>query len=211
MSRNWGKNNVVTKEQLVKEYGVINVTPWGWTTSNGVFHEPTVSPQLYKEKITYVVCQACLYGGKSEIDGTYKYLRIPFSKMVYAWFNGATTGDKVIDHINQNPLDCRPENLREVDEYWNLTKNSRVWCWPQSHLLFTESRRERKISYKKLVFMVNKWILECNDFYEKCLANPELFKLPEAKERLLPKLLTIDVPNLLDNDLITEEIETFPV
>ena len=76
---------------------------------------------------------------------------MPYGKLVYAWFNGETHADMVVDHINQNPLDCRPENLREVSNEWNTHKNKRNWKWPQTKQFKTES-------HEFLVKAMNIWI-----------------------------------------------------
>lgn len=182
MSRTWNKNTIITKEQLAKEFKITDVTPFGWTTADGKFHEPTVSPQYRKDGCTvgYVVCQACLYGGTPE-KGKPKYLKAPFSKIVYAWYYGKTSTDKVIDHINQNTLDCRPENLREVAEFWNLSKNNRVWNWPQTDLWKAKVRKQKGVTFEQLVKALGEWIKEAQEFYEKAQSENNLFSSDEAK------------------------------
>lgn len=178
MSRTWNKNTIITREQLIEKYNIADVDQYGWTTKDGKHREPTVSAQFRKDgKIGYVVCQVSLYGGKSE-----NYLRLPFSKMVYAWHHGQTSVDKVIDHINQNPLDCRIENLREVDEFWNTSKNARVWNWPQSKYFVAKERKAAGITYPHLVKAMNEWIKEAQEFYEKAISGENnLFSSDEAK------------------------------
>ena len=184
MSRTWNKNTIITRKQLIEEFNITEVTPFGWTTADGKYHEPTVSPQYRKDKQTvgYVVCQACLYGGTPE-KGKPKYLKAPFSKIVYAWFNEETSSDKVIDHINQNTLDCRPENLREVPEFWNLSKNNRVWNWPQTEMWKAKVRKQKGITFEQLVKALGEWIKEAQEFYEKATSGGEnnLFSSDEAK------------------------------
>ena len=161
----------------MEEYGIVEVKQYGWITENGKYHEPTVSAQFNKDKtlVTYVVCQCSLYSKKTK-----KYLRLPFSKLVYAWFNNSTSSNKVIDHINQNTLDCRPENLREVDEFWNLSKNYRVWNWPQTELWSAKVRRKKGITYERLVQALDEWIEESVKFYEKMKSGNNLFSQDEA-------------------------------
>lgn len=176
MSRKWNSNAIITKEQLMEEFNILEVKQYGWVTKDGVYREPTVSPQYRKDKRTvgYVVCQCSLYSKKTK-----RYLRLPFSKLVYAWYNGETSQNKVIDHINQNPLDCRPENLREVPEFWNLSKNQRVWNWPQTDLWSAKVRKQRGVTYEQLIEALGEWIEESIKFYEKVQSGNNLFSQDE--------------------------------
>lgn len=181
MSRKWNKNTVITREILEKEFNIVHVDAFGWITTDGNVHEPTPSPQYRKDKqiVSYVVCQVCLYGGSPE-KGKPKYLRAPFSKIVYAWYNGTTHSDKVIDHINQNPLDCRPENLREVEEFWNVSKNVRLWNWPQTKYWSAKERKKAGITFEQMVNALNDWIAESQKFLELAKENNNLFSSNRA-------------------------------
>ena len=46
----------------------------------------------------------------------------PLSRVIYAWFKGPIGAKEVIDHIDNNPFNNRPENLQKLNVGENLAK-----------------------------------------------------------------------------------------
>ena len=65
-------------------------------------------PDLYYEKITY------------SLNG--KAINIPLSRFIYAWFNGDIPDGYVVDHVNGDSFDNRPENLQLLTVGDNLKR-----------------------------------------------------------------------------------------
>ena len=65
-------------------------------------------PDLYYDKITY------------SLNG--KAINIPLSRFIYVWFNGDIPDGYVVDHINGDSFDNRPENLQLLTVGDNLKR-----------------------------------------------------------------------------------------
>lgn len=146
----------ITKQQLIEIYGIHDVTDTGIKRIN----------KKGKEK----QLKTCI-GLQINKNGSFKYIHTQFhinpvlpdntplntnlAKLIYIWHYGEIPAGLVIDHINQNPLDCRIENLRLVSEEENL-KNKRFWRYPPN----TEENRKifKTKSIVDLREMMNKWI-----------------------------------------------------
>lgn len=92
-----------------------------------------------------------------------KYLKITFStpegvksitlsRFIYVWFKGDIEAGEVIDHINNDPYDNRPENLQKLSVGENLAKR------------FIDNANSAKNQYT-------------TKFYKKQKENPELYKM----------------------------------
>ena len=65
-------------------------------------------PDLYYHKITYSFNR--------------KVINIPLSRFIYAWFKGDIPDGYIINHINGNSFDNRPENLQLLTVGDNLKR-----------------------------------------------------------------------------------------
>ena len=54
--------------------------------------------------------------------GNYHQYSFPLQRVIYAWNAGVAHADMVIDHINNDPLDNRFENLQEITQTKNLQR-----------------------------------------------------------------------------------------
>ena len=63
---------------------------------------------MYYHKITY------------SLNG--KAINIPLSRFIYVWFNGDIPDGYIIDHINGDSFDNRPENLQLLTVGDNLKR-----------------------------------------------------------------------------------------
>ena len=74
-------------------------------------------PDKYYHKITYSFNR--------------KVVNIPLSRFIYAWFKGDIPDGYVVDHINNDSFDNRPENLQLLTVGDNLKKrfedNEEAW------------------------------------------------------------------------------------
>ena len=74
-------------------------------------------PDKYYHKITYSFNR--------------KTFNIPLSRFIYVWFNGDIPDGFVVDHINNDSFDNRPENLQLLTVGDNLKKrfedNEEAW------------------------------------------------------------------------------------
>ena len=82
--RRWRKNN--SKEKFDTEISI--------TLARG---KHKYRPDKYYDKITYSFNR--------------KTFNIPLSRFIYVWFNGDIPDGYIINHINGNSFDNRPENL----------------------------------------------------------------------------------------------------
>ena len=102
--RRWRKNN--SKEMFDTEIKV--------TLARG---KHKYRPDKYYHKITYSFNR--------------KVINIPLSRLIYVWFKGDIPDGYVVDHINNNSFDNRPENLRLLTVGDNLKKrfedNEEAW------------------------------------------------------------------------------------
>ena len=65
-------------------------------------------PDKYYHKITYSFNR--------------KAINIPLSRFIYVWFNGDIPDGYIVDHINGDSFDNRPENLQLITVGDNLKK-----------------------------------------------------------------------------------------
>ena len=102
--RRWRKNN--SKEKVDTEIKV--------TLACG---KHKYRPNKYYHKITYSFNR--------------KVINIPLSRFIYVWFNGDIPDGFVVDHINNDSFDNRPENLQLLTVGDNLKKrfedNEEAW------------------------------------------------------------------------------------
>lgn len=126
----------LTKEDLINRYGITNVSKDGkvygyakgmlrefpqpiTTTNNGKKHYKIV--QVY-DRIDHVkVPRTDSRTGKPSY--TYKSRTLGVHRVVAAWFYGEVPAGKVVDHINNDPLDNRLENLQIITQGENLAKD----------------------------------------------------------------------------------------
>ena len=93
--RRWRKNN--SKEKIDTEIKV--------TLACG---KHKYRPDKYYHKITYSLNR--------------KVINIPLSRLIYVWFKGDIPDGYVVDHINNDSFDNRPENLQLLTVGDNLKK-----------------------------------------------------------------------------------------
>ena len=93
--RRWRKNN--SKEKFDTEISV--------TLARG---KHKYRPDKYYHKITYSFNR--------------KVINIPLSRLIYVWFIGDIPDGYVVDHINNDSFDNRPENLQLLTVGDNLKK-----------------------------------------------------------------------------------------
>ena len=93
--RRWRKNN--SKEKTDTEISI--------TLARG---KHKYRPDKYYYKITYSFNR--------------KVINIPLSRLIYVWFKGDIPDGYVVDHINNNSFDNRPENLQLLTVGDNLKK-----------------------------------------------------------------------------------------
>ena len=93
--RRWRKNN--SKEKIDTEIKI--------TLACG---KHKYRPNKYYHKITYSFNR--------------KVINIPLSRLIYVWFKGDIPDGYVVDHINNNSFDNRPENLQLLTVGDNLKK-----------------------------------------------------------------------------------------
>ena len=93
--RRWRKNN--SKEKFDTEISV--------TLVRG---KHKYRPDKYYHKITYSFNR--------------KVINIPLSRLIYVWFIGDIPDGYVVDHINNDSFDNRPENLQLLTVGDNLKK-----------------------------------------------------------------------------------------
>ena len=102
--RRWRKNN--SKEKFDTEISV--------TLARG---KHKYRPDKYYHKITYSFNR--------------KIINIPLSRLIYVWFIGDIPDGYVVDHINNDSFDNRPENLQLLTVGDNLKKrfedNEEAW------------------------------------------------------------------------------------
>ena len=102
--RRWRKNN--SKEKFDTEISV--------TLARG---KHKYRPDKYYHKITYSFNR--------------KVINIPLSRLIYVWFIGDIPDGYVVDHINNDSFDNRPENLQLLTVGDNLKKrfedNEEAW------------------------------------------------------------------------------------
>ena len=102
--RRWRKNN--SKEKIDTEIKV--------TLACG---KHKYRPNKYYHKITYSFNR--------------KAINIPLSRFIYVWFKGDIPDGYVVDHINNDSFDNRPENLQLLTVGDNLKKrfedNEEAW------------------------------------------------------------------------------------
>ena len=102
--RRWRKNN--SKEKIDTEIKV--------TLACG---KHKYRPDKYYHKITYSFNR--------------KAINIPLSRFIYVWFKGDIPDGYVVDHINNDSFDNRPENLQLLTVGDNLKKrfedNEEAW------------------------------------------------------------------------------------
>ena len=102
--RHWRKNN--SKEKIDTE---INITL--------ACGKHKYRPNKYYHKITYSFNR--------------KVINIPLSRLIYVWFKGDIPDGYVVDHINNDSFDNRPENLQLLTVGDNLKKrfedNEEAW------------------------------------------------------------------------------------
>ena len=102
--RRWRKNN--SKEKFDTEISV--------TLARG---KHKYRPDKYYHKITYSFNR--------------KVINIPLSRLIYVWFIGDIPDGYVVDHINNDSFDNRPENLQLLTVSDNLKKrfedNEEAW------------------------------------------------------------------------------------
>lgn len=77
---------------------------------------------------------------------TKKTQTLAIHRIVYIWFNGIQHAGMVIDHINNNQLDNRLENLQEVTPEENLAKD-RSYCRKEKVKFFDKERLENKLKH----------------------------------------------------------------
>ena len=93
--RRWRKNN--SKEKIDTEIKI--------TLACG---KHKYRPNKYYHKITYSFNR--------------KVINIPLSRLIYVWFKGDIPDGYVVDHINNDSFDNRPENLQLLTVGDNLKK-----------------------------------------------------------------------------------------
>lgn len=103
--RNWHKSN--SKERIDKKISV--------TLACG---KHKYRPNKYYQKVTFSYKR--------------KGYNIPLSRLVYVWFKGDIPDGYVVDHINNDSFDNRPENLQILTVGDNLKKrfedNPEAWA-----------------------------------------------------------------------------------
>ena len=91
---------------------------------------------------------------KEYINGSFEGSVCLAHRLIWVWMTGEDPGDMVIDHINQNGLDNRWENLRKVTKSENNTnspghverrKSRFKGVYPQGRRWVVEVRRNGKL------------------------------------------------------------------
>ena len=93
--RRWRKNN--SKEKFDTEISITLACS-----------KHKYRPDLYYHKITYSFNR--------------KVINIPLSRFIYVWFKGDIPDGYIIDHINGDSIDNRPENLQLLTVGDNLKR-----------------------------------------------------------------------------------------
>lgn len=135
MAREYGK--ALTKEMLL-DWGFTDIRylpheqKWTFNDKTDWYIERVWRKNSNKEPIkkritiTEAVCKHKYSADKVYLKITFsvggKVYSIPLSRVIYAWFNGPIGQGEVIDHINNNSFDNRPENLQKLSVGENLAK-----------------------------------------------------------------------------------------
>ena len=85
-------------------------------------------------------------------------LLIPVHRAVYAWYNGKTVENKIIDHINDDKTDNRIDNLQALTPKENIWKNRKCDVW-EFKCLLTKPRsyyEEKLEKYERLYEIAKK-------------------------------------------------------
>jgi len=109
-----------------------------------------------------------------KIDG--EDVVLPLSNIVWIYFNGSI-GDNDVDHINDNPLDNRLENLQILTHKENLLRK-----WSQRNQYTCRWEKElRDMNNKEMKEEYRKYIKECDDKIAKILEEREVLREKVAK------------------------------
>ena len=124
---------VFTKQMLMEECGVISVgynqfercvykEKQGKTVYTTTVPTIAITKSKNGEWANYIGLQVSLYNYKTK-----KYVNMPFSKLVYIWHNDECPMGVVVDHIDTNPMNNKPDNLRLLKQDSNLKDNRKDW------------------------------------------------------------------------------------
>ena len=149
----------LTKEELM-ELGVTNVLEDGTVYVNGVIKEPKIYTKKhpYGEDKSYVMMSFVDRSVKNDIvqkytrkDGSvreskqwaYGVRSIQLGRLVLAWFYGKVPANMDADHIDNNPLNNRLDNLQMLTRKENLAR--RMLSWSEIYKLYHEKMDKEKV------------------------------------------------------------------
>ena len=104
----------LTKKDIEIRFSIANIDPMTdeVTMKNGNVRLPKLGNQGY-------------YGFSVYDKANKKQTTIPYHRLKWAWFYGFVPKGKVVDHINEDKLDNRLENLQLLTTRENLAKSKR--------------------------------------------------------------------------------------
>ena len=117
----------LTKQELL-DAGITNVecVNGEWQVLRNWYKNNSKTKTSNKISITLACGKHKYRPNKYYYKVTFSYKRktynVPLSRLVYVWFNGDIPDGYVVDHINNDSFDNRPENLQILTVGDNLKK-----------------------------------------------------------------------------------------
>lgn len=127
MAREYGK--ALTKQMLL-DWGITDIH-WDeasnqWYVNRYWYKNKSINKINKRLSIQNAVCKHKYTTDKSYPIITFSYnqkvITLPLSRVIYVWFKGDVDDKEVVDHINNNPYDNRPDNLQKLSVGENLAK-----------------------------------------------------------------------------------------
>lgn len=119
----------LTKEML-EEYGITSIKyveeTNSWEIKRLWFKNRSKNKQETTVKVLDAVCRHKFTKDKYYpiVNFSYnsKMISLPLARIIYAWFKGPIEDGFVIDHIDNNPYNNKPENLQKITQKQNIAK-----------------------------------------------------------------------------------------